>query len=271
MEDRRTQTAIPMNVRRLADLETAIARDEIEIVFQPQVEIATGRIVSVEALARWRHPEHGQIGPGELLDIAVRSQVMPGFSHHIRQRALEIAANWPEQLSTLRLSINVTSEDIAEPNFVNEMRRAIAASGLLAERLTLEITEAGPIGDLQGAAAKLEQLRADGIRIALDDFGSGYSSIAYLRALPVDSVKLDHDLSAGIGEGGKPDIIVSHVIAMAQALGLAIIAEGVETEGQLRLLARAGCDYYQGFLCAQAIDSVTLVDLIRDWPECASS
>ena len=247
----------------MADLEAAIEGNEIEVLFQPQVEIATQSITGVEALARWRHPHLGELGPNGLLAIAAQSQMMTVLSRHIQDRALSVAAHWPETMSALRLSINVTSEDIAEAAFVDDMLGRIERTGFEAARLTLEITEANLIDDLPKAAKRLETLRGHGIRTAIDDFGTGYSSFAYLRALPVDILKIDADFTQAFANEAKARIIVSSFIALARVLGLAVVAEGVETQEQLALLTREGCDYYQGFLCAEAIDSTALENLLK--------
>ena len=260
MNDRRHRTATPARVKRLADLEAAIDRDEVEILFQPQVAMASGAIVGVEALARWQHPELGELGPEQLFDIATRSGTIAALSHHIQDRALALAVEWPDALGKLSLSVNVTSEDIAETRFAEDMLHRIERTGFPADRLTLEITEAGLIADLDRASAVLNGLRECGIRIAIDDFGTGYSSLAYLKALPLDILKIDRLFAQDIAGSDKGRIIVTGVIRIARALGLAVVAEGVETEEQRALLAAEGCSLWQGYLCS---GPVTTNELIR--------
>ena len=262
MTERRQPSAKPRLVRRLADLQSALAGDEIEVLFQPQVDIATGAVVGVEALARWQHPDLGELGPDRLFDIATRTGTITALSRHIQERAVALAAAWQPPLDRLRLSLNVTSEDIAEPRFAEDKIERLFRTGFPAERLTLEITEAGLIADLDRAARVLQGLRERGVRIAIDDFGTGYSSLAYLKALPLDYLKLDRDFSQDIVGSDKARIIVSSVIAMAGELGLTVVAEGVETEEQRGLLAERGCTIYQGFLFAPALTGDALADLL---------
>jgi EAL domain-containing protein (putative c-di-GMP-specific phosphodiesterase class I) len=260
MTERRQPAAKPRIVRRLADLESAMARDEIEVLFQPQVDIATGTPVGVEALARWQHPDLGELGPERLFDIAARSGTIAALSRHIQDRALTLAGQWQEPLSDLRLSVNVTSQDIAEQGFADDKLARLHSTGFPADRLTLEITEAGLIADLHRAAQVLQGLREQGLHIAIDDFGTGYSSLAYLKALPVDTLKLDRAFTQDIAGSAKARIIVGSVIQMARELGLTVIAEGVETAEQQALLAERGVTLCQGFLFAPPLSSAALAD-----------
>jgi len=248
-----------------ADLRRALDRDEIDILFQPQVSIATGKIVGVEALARWRHPEHGELGASTLFAVAEHSDYLEALSAHIQKRAARIAAHWPNQLAELRMSVNVTAGDIGSKDFAARFLAMVDKSGFARQRLTVEITESGLIRDLGPAATLLAELRAGGCRVAIDDFGTGYSSLAYLKALPLDYLKIDSRLAQDIAGSTRDRIVVRGVIDMARALGLAVIAEGVETEEQLSLLAREGCNYYQGFLCSEAVTSDRLEQLMESW------
>ena len=245
-----------------SDLRNALGRDEIDILFQPQVSITSGRIVGVEALARWQHPEHGELGATTLFAVAEQSDYLLALSAHIQQRATRMAANWPESLSALRMAINVTAGDIGRAGFVDGLLSMVDECGFPRGRLTVEITESGLIEDLANAASLLAALRAGGCRVAIDDFGTGYSSLAYLKALPLDYLKIDKKLAQDIAGSTRDRIVVRGVIDMARSLGLAVIAEGVETEEQLVLLAREGCNYYQGFLCAEPLNTNALVELM---------
>ena len=245
------------------DLRRALQEREIDVLFQPQVKIGTGEIVGVEALARWRHPTLGELGAETLFDAAARSDYINQLSAHVQRRALELAARWPLALSHLRLSLNVTASDITSPNFVAEFLARVDAVGFPRQRLTVEVTESGLIEDLSNAAVILSDLRGSGLRVAIDDFGTGYSSLAYLKALPLDYLKIDKALAADISGSTRDRIVVRGVIDMARSLGLAVVAEGVETSAQLGLLAREGCNYYQGFLCSRPVDSDALIDLLH--------
>ncbi len=249
----------------IGDLRRGIERGEIGVLFQPQVAVATGQIVGVEALARWQHPQHGEIGAEPLFTAAERAGLVGVLSEHVQRRALTIAAHWPRLLGELRLSINVTAGDVGRAGFGESLLRWVDATGFPRHRLTLEITESGIMADLSEAARLLSELRTAGCRVAIDDFGTGYSSLAYLKALPLDYLKIDKKLSSEITGSPRDRIVVRGVIDMARSLGLAVVAEGVETEAQLDMLAKEGCQYFQGFLCSEPIDVPALAALVRDW------
>jgi len=242
-------------------LNKAIKEGEIEILFQPQVEIASGRIVGAEALARWQQPEIGEIGAETLFEAAAAAGLADELSEYVQCRAVEEAARWPEPLAHLRLSVNITASDTVSPAFAARFLAMVDETGFSLARLTVEITETELIGNLDAAAGTLARLRERGLRTALDDFGTGYSSLLYLKALPLDAIKIDKRLTEDIGGSERDRIVVRSVIAMGRALGLEVIAEGVETEEQRRLLALEGCDLYQGYLCSSPIDSARLAAL----------
>jgi len=244
------------------DLRPALNQDEIEILFQPQVSVTTGAIVGVEALARWRHPVFGELGATSLFAAAERSDYLAELSAHVQAKAARIAAQWPSTLAGIRLAINVTAAEMAEPDFADRFATMIDVSGFPRDRLTAEITESGLIEDLGAAADRLAALRAGGFRVAIDDFGTGYSSLAYLKSLPLDYLKIDRRLSQDITGSARDRIVVSGAIEMARSLGLTVIAEGVETEEQLALLAEQGCSLYQGFLCSPPINNAALIELL---------
>ncbi|MES2496066.1 MAG: bifunctional diguanylate cyclase/phosphodiesterase [Pseudomonadota bacterium] len=246
------------------DLRRALDHDQIDILFQPQLEVRSGRIMGVEALARWHHPLLGELGAVPLFATAARSDFVVQLSTYVQKRAIEAAAGWPATMRHLRLSVNVTAADIAQSNFVGDFLNRVDAAGFPRDRLTVEITESGLIADLAGAAGLLSELRTAGLRVAIDDFGTGYSSLAYLKALPLDYLKIDKTLAEDITGSTRDRIVVRGVIDMARSLGLSVITEGVETQAQLSLLAREGCNYYQGYLCSPPIDSVTLEAMVVD-------
>ncbi len=253
-------------IDRLAvDLRHALEHDEIDILFQPQVAIASGQIIGVEALARWDHPVIGPIGAETLFAAADRADLVIGLSDHIQRVVLARAAAWPAPLARLRLALNLTSADIARPGFADIFLDRVDSSGFPRTRLTVEITESGLIDDLGIAASLLAALRSAGCRVAIDDFGTGYSSLAYLKALPLDYLKIDKKLAQDITGTTRDRIVVRGVIDMARSLGLSVVAEGVETAAQLDLLAREGCQYYQGFLCSEALDDAALATLVSNW------
>ena len=247
-----------------SDLRQALEHDEIELLFQPQIEVSSGKVIGVEALARWRHPAHGDLGASTLFTVAERSDYLLTLSQHVQQKALAIAAAWPPILAAQRLSINLTATDIAQTDCAEAFLKIVDASGFPRGQLTVEITESGMIDNLERAADVFATLRANGLRVAIDDFGTGYSSLAWLKALPLDYLKIDKELSQDIAGTTRDRIVVRGVIDMARSLGLSVVAEGVETEEQLSLLAAEGCNYWQGFLFAEPLSVEALAERMAD-------
>ncbi len=243
-------------------LRDAMDAGQVDILWQPQVAIASGAIVGVEALARWRHPQLGELGAEPLFAAADRAGLSTALSDHVQTLALKRAAKWPASLKPLRVSINVTAGDVARAGFADRLLDRVDSSGFPRGRLTVEITESGLMAELGEAARLLAELRRAGLRVAIDDFGTGYSSLAYLKALPLDYLKIDKALAQDIGGTARDRIVVRGVIDMARSLGLSVVAEGVETETQLELLAAEGCQYFQGFLCAPPLTLDALEALV---------
>jgi len=241
--DRRNLVAHPIG----DELRAALGRGEIEILFQPQFASADGTLVGAEALARWRHPQRGRIGADELFAIAARAGLVEALSHHIAQAALSTAGNWPVPL---RLSLNVTAADVAAGDFARNIASAVEAAGFPPEHLTLEITEQVLLNDLERTAARLRELAALGVRIELDDFGAGFCNFDYLKRLPLHALKLDRSMVQGIAEDPRDLAVLRGIVAMAKALRLEVVAEGIEREEQRAAIAREGCGSWQGFLGA---------------------
>lgn len=242
------------------DLLGALHRDEITVLFQPQFNVATGALAGAEALARWEHPSFGRICAETLFAVADRGDHVAQLSRHIGKRALAMAAAWPASLP-LKLSLNVTAEDFAVGDFAAALKAEIAASGFPPARLTIEITEQTLIADFEACAAALRELEGIGVKVALDDFGTGFSNFRALKALPLDALKLDRSLVVDIEHDPRDRAILAAMVAMARALGLKVIAEGVETEGQLAILRAEGCDVFQGFLRAGPMDAAEFAGL----------
>ena len=231
-----------------AELNGALERDEIEVLFQPQFAAIGNALVGAEALARWRHPGLGRIGAGDLFMFAERAHRVSDLSRHIARIGLSAAARWPQHL---RLSLNVTPTDLAAPDFADALAALLAQTGFAPERLTVEITEQSLVKELESPALQLKRLGALGIHIALDDFGAGFCNFRYLQRLPLHALKLDRSLVEGIGESTRDLAVLRGIVAMAQALGLEVVAEGIESEAQREAIAAEGCSAWQGFLGAE--------------------
>ncbi|GLR48578.1 EAL domain-containing protein [Sphingomonas astaxanthinifaciens] len=236
------------------ELLAMLAEDRVALAFQPQWDIRTGAVVGVEALAR--APEG--LSPEDLFARAARAGLSERLSRAIQRKALQAASRWEGALGQLRLSLNLLPEDLARAGFERWLLDEIAAAGLAPGRITAEITESSLIVDPVAAAARLSCLRAAGVHIAVDDFGTGYASLAWLTTLPLDLIKIDRGLILDLVGGRRAQIVVKAMIALARELELQVLVEGVEDPKQLELLKDWGCDYYQGFLGAKAMSEEEL-------------
>ena len=254
--DRRGKTAPAI----AAELRAGLERGEIEIMFQPQFAATDNRLVGAEALARWQHPDQVTIGGAMLFEIAERADLVEALTHRIVRDALEIAGNWPVPL---RLSLNVTAADVAGGTFADNIAGAVAEARFPPEHLTLEITEQVLLADLDRTAAQLRRLADLGIRIALDDFGAGFCNFEYLKRLPLHALKLDRGMIQGIVGEPRDLAVLRGILAMARALGLEVVAEGVEDEAQRVAIAREGCASWQGFLGAKPMTALGLAALMQ--------
>lgn len=241
-----------------ADLLAAIDRDEIEILFQPQFALDDDRLVGAEALARWHHPILGRIGAGTLFQIAERADHVAHLSRHIAERALQAALDWPPEM---RLSLNITPADLAADSFALEFARLAERIGFSLARITLEITEQVLLADLDQVSHTLDQLKVLDLTIALDDFGAGFCNFRYLKVLPIDFIKLDRSMIEGVLEDERDRAVYRAIVAMAKALGIGVVVEGIETEAQREFVAAEGASHYQGFLRAKPVPTHEFLSL----------
>jgi EAL domain-containing protein (putative c-di-GMP-specific phosphodiesterase class I) len=230
-------------------LEAAIAHEQIEVLYQPLIEPRTGRIIGAEALAR------SAIVPSAeaLFARAAAARLDERLSRLVQRKALRCAAVWEGALKKLRISLNLLPQDLAREGYDQWLLDEIESAGIDPARVTVEITESALLVDQPAVSERLTRLREAGLRIAVDDFGTGYASLAYLISLPLDMLKIDRGLITHIVGGERDRIVVKAMIQLARELGLQIVVEGVESTGQLALLAEWGCDLYQGFLGAGAL------------------
>lgn len=235
-------------------LERAIALGEQTLVYQPQIETRTARLVGAEALVRWT----AEPDATALFARAARAGLEERLSRAVQRRAICAAAAWQGPLQTLRLSINLIPEDLARDGYDDWLLEEIGLAGFDPQRLTVEITESTLLSDCPAIPRRLERLRSHGVRVALDDFGTGYASLSYLTRLPLDVIKIDRELIANIAEGKRDGIVLRALIRLARDLDLELLAEGVESAAQLALLAEWGCVQYQGFYSAGALSETEL-------------
>jgi diguanylate cyclase (GGDEF)-like protein len=242
------------------DLRQALADGGFEIHYQPVVDLRSDEVTGCEALLRWHHPRRGMISPAEFIPVAEDTGLIGPLGEWVLATACAEAANWPAHI---RLAVNVSPVQFKSTTLALTVASALAASGLDASRLELEITEAVLIHDDEAALSILHQLRALGIRIALDDFGTGYSSLSYLQRFPFDKIKIDRCFVNDIASPGGSSSIVQAVVNIAAARNMTTTAEGVETEQQKQLLRALGCTEMQGFLFSPAIPAGDIAQLLR--------
>jgi diguanylate cyclase (GGDEF)-like protein/PAS domain S-box-containing protein len=236
------------------ELAQALSCGRVQVFYQPEIRITTGELAGFEALARWRHPTRGLIPPDEFIPAAEQSGLIGRLGSYVLQESCRALAEWralaPER--DLKVAVNVSVRQLIDPEFPKVVADAITAAGIPAGRLCLEVTESALLDEAL-ADHSLRALKAVGVQIAIDDFGTGYSSLSRLRRFPVDFLKVDRSFVDGMGANPEDDVIVASVVSLAHSLGLEIIAEGVETEAQLKQLALLGCEMGQGWLWERAV------------------
>jgi diguanylate cyclase (GGDEF)-like protein len=252
----------PERLALLADLRRSLegpAPGGIALYYQPQVEIATGRVRGLEALLRWRHPERGLIDPEELIRVAEHSPVMRLLTLRVLDEVIAQLAEWGEAAASLRVAANISVRDLQTTEIVDRIAARLEHHRVRPEQLQLEITEGALMADPRRVLATLTRLGQLGVSIALDDFGTGYSSMLHLRRLPLAEVKIDRSFVLGAATDSDDAAIVRSMIELAGALGLRVVAEGVEDERTWRMLAGAGCQLAQGWFCARPMPAGELL------------
>jgi EAL domain-containing protein (putative c-di-GMP-specific phosphodiesterase class I) len=232
------------------DLRGALERGELRIHYQPNVELDTGRVVGVEALLRWEHPHRGLVSPDMFIPIAEETGLILPIECWVLAEACRQTRTWQTMSpggAELELSVNLSPSHFQHPELIAEVRAALDATGLHPGSLILEITERAVMTNATANIATLHALKDLGVQLAIDDFGTGYSSLSYLHHFPVDILKIDRSFIDGLGQMAADTVIVRTVIALAQSLGLVVVAEGVETAEQVTQLRGLGCRLCQGF------------------------
>jgi predicted signal transduction protein with EAL and GGDEF domain len=227
------------------DLRTALQRDEFDVYYQPIRDLSEDRIVAFEALARWNHSQRGVIAPNHFIPLAEETGLIVPLGECVLRKACTDAAGWSQDVA---VAVNLSPVQFKSPNLVASVKAALAASGLPAQRLELEITESVLLQNSEATLAVLHELRAQGIRISLDDFGTGYSSLSYLRSFPFDKIKIDRSFVSELATREDSMAIVRAVTGLGKSLGIVTTAEGVETDAQFDLLRSEGCTQAQGYL-----------------------
>jgi diguanylate cyclase (GGDEF)-like protein len=252
---------VQLRLQLETDMRRGLMDDEFFLVYQPQIEMHSGRAIGVEALLRWRDPERGVISPSEFIPIAEESGMIQALGARVLRDSCRTVVGWHRQGMMLRLSVNLSVQQLQHDSWLGIVDEALAASGLPAHYLDLEITESVIITHPEKAVATLVKLKQRGVSITVDDFGTGYSSLSYLARLPIQAVKVDQRFVHGLEQNRNDEAITQAIIALSHSLGLRVIAEGVETAPQFEFLKRNGCEEAQGFLISHPLEEREL----RNW------
>jgi diguanylate cyclase (GGDEF)-like protein len=253
--DAQVRASLVTRLQTEAELRHALESDELRVYFQPLLSLQSDAFVGAEALVRWQHPERGLLGPGEFVPLAEESGLIAPLGAWVLGEAVRQAAAWG---GSRRVSINLSPRQLTDSDVPALLQRALAESGIDPALIELEITETVLLEQSEDAVAALRRIKRMGVRLVLDDFGTGWSSLSYLKRFPLDGVKIDREFVSGLGVEPEDTAIVSAVLSMARALGLSVIAEGVETEEQLEWLRKLDCPYAQGFLLGRPMPSEEL-------------
>jgi diguanylate cyclase (GGDEF)-like protein len=260
--DPRADRADAERLALAGELGRALANDELALFFQPKVALVTGRIVGVEALVRWRHPTRGLLLPSEFVAFAERTGLIRPLSRHLLEQAIRQCSLWQTAAPEVGVSVNLTEHDIVDPDLPAEIGKLLAEAGLPAPRLELEVTERAIGADPFRVRRTLLRLSELGVRIAIDDFGRGSSSLGYLRRLPLDGLKIDRSFVTSMARNANDAAIVRSAIDLGRNLGLTVTAEGVEDAQSLELLKELGCAVAQGYFTGEPAPAELLTELL---------
>ena len=245
------------NMRLDHAMRQALVSNRFRLHYQPQVRMRDGAIIGAEALLRWRDPEMGDVPPGRFIPVAEDSGFIVALGDWVLSQAVRQAALWHQRGHSVPMAVNVSALQFQQAQFVDRVAGVLAVSGLPPHLLELELTESILVNDAADALMRLAALSRLGVLLSIDDFGTGYSSLAYLKRFPIHKLKIDRSFVSGLPGDDSDAGIVRAILQMAQALGMSVIAEGVETAAQHQFLLDAGCDEFQGFFCAPALDSMS--------------
>ncbi|MCC6346743.1 MAG: EAL domain-containing protein, partial [Nitrospirales bacterium] len=253
-------------------LHQALGRGELMVHYQPQIDIETRRMIGAEALVRWRHPELGVLDPSRFLSLAEETGSILSIGEWVLKEACAQGKMWQEKgFPPLRITVNFSARQFQQPDFVEEVFRTLQETGLDPRFLDLEITESVAMRNIDYTLHTLQRLKERGVHFAIDDFGTGYSSFRHLKKLPVNKIKIDRSLIKGLVSDPDDKAVVNAVIAMAHNMKKRVLAEGVETEGQLRYLRTRHCDEIQGYLVSRPLPADNFENLLRTYAASSGS
>jgi EAL domain-containing protein (putative c-di-GMP-specific phosphodiesterase class I) len=262
--DPQMQAVVSARAALEVSLRGAIAQDQLLLYYQAQVD-QDGHVIGVEALVRWQDPQRGLVSPAEFIPLAEETGLILSLGQWVLETACRQLVQWANQaeLAHLTLAVNVSALQFRQNDFAEQVLTVLARTGARVDRLKLELTESLLVSNVEDVIAKMKLLKASGVCFSLDDFGTGYSSLSYLKRLPLDQLKIDQGFVRNVLVDADDAAIARMIIALADSLGLEVIAEGVETEAQLAYLAGLGCRGFQGYLFSQALPIQSLEALVR--------
>jgi EAL domain-containing protein (putative c-di-GMP-specific phosphodiesterase class I) len=247
----------------VAELRHAIDDDQLVLHYQPKIDTTDGAVTSVEALVRWQHPTRGLLPPGAFVPAAESTELIVGLTDWVVDRACAQSAAWQAEGISLPIAVNVSARCLRDHEFADRMLAALQRHGVASDLITIEITETAVISDPDRAAATLRRLAERGMGVAIDDFGVGYTSLAQLDHLPISELKIDREFVASMARGADGDAVVRAVVSLGHGLGMTVVAEGVEDDTTLSLLAEIGCDVAQGYAIARPAPAADFEDWLR--------
>ena len=245
-----------------AGLRSAIHRNELSLVFQPKIDLATRRIFGAEALLRWKHPKLGMISPARFVPVAEEAGLVGQIGEWVLHTACRQIRQWQDAGHALQVAVNVSARQFQDYDVAELVKDIMRDTGVMASNLEIELTESAVMNDAEASIVTLERLAALGVQIAIDDFGTGYSSLSYLKRLPLDVLKIDQSFVRDISSDPNDAAIVRAIITLARSLGIKVIAEGVENEAQLAFLNAYGCHYAQGYLFGRPLTAPQFIKLV---------
>jgi EAL domain-containing protein (putative c-di-GMP-specific phosphodiesterase class I) len=246
-------------------LREAVARGQFEVHYQPQVELTNGGMAGVEALVRWRHPEHGMVRPDRFIALAEETGLIAPIGAWVLHTACAQCRAWQDAgLGPVRMAVNLSARQFADENLKQAVATVLADTGLAATSLEIELTESLIMDNVDAAIRTMRELKAMGVKLSIDDFGTGYSSLSYLRRFPADVLKIDQSFVTDVPASRDAAALVDAIISLAHGLNLHVIAEGVETEEQAGFLRGSGCDEVQGYLYSKAIPGPEVERMLRE-------
>jgi diguanylate cyclase (GGDEF)-like protein len=252
-------------------LRRALEREQFSLHYQPKVDMATGQISGVEALLRWTHPELGQVAPGQFIPLAEEIGLIVPIGRWVLQEACTQNMAWQRRgLKAVTMAVNLSPRQFADPHLLDDIDAALLSSGMSPSLLQLEVTESMVMRNVSRAVRVLDAIQSRDIRLAIDDFGTGYSSMSLMKQFPIDTIKIDRSFVRDLPDDSEDVAIAQAIISMGKALGMTIVAEGVETSEQQEFLRAHHCDEMQGFLFSKPLPARDLAELLKAVPALAS-